>query len=108
MSAFKDALAADMHVFLSEDEFASRHIINGISMPAMIDDIELSERTKQHSDEHYDGLYLRRTFVYVRATDFGELPKHGAKFLFDGKKYEVVSAADEDGIYGIEIGANSM
>ena len=44
--------------------------------------------------------------IYVKASEFGNLPAVGRSLNFDGKIYIVTSAIDEDGIYSIELEMN--
>ncbi len=103
---FKELISSDIdNVFMNVDEFSELHIINGKSMPVMIDNNELIERKKKETD-HMDGIYANQKLVYVAASDFGPLPKQGTVLTLDNRTYRVDEAVSEAGIYSITIGAN--
>lgn len=104
--SFKDIIAADVHdVFLNTDEFSETHSINGTDMPCQEDSSEQIEREKR-MNQHVDGLYKNQKLIYVSSADFGPLPKQGALLTYDSKKYRVVDAISEDGVYSITLEAN--
>lgn len=106
MSAFKDQVKKDVAgIFLNTDEFSDTHLINGVEMPAQIDNIEQIER-EQRGNQHMDGIYTQQKLIYVSAADFGPLPKQGSLFKLDDRRYRVADAIDEGGVYSITIEAN--
>jgi hypothetical protein len=74
-------------------------------MPAMVDDMENIEREKKMKS-HMDGIYARQILLYVKASDFGALPAQGRIVTLDKRKYTVVDATDEGGVYTITLEAN--
>lgn len=106
MSAFKDLLRADIdNVFMNTDEFAAEHTVNGKKMPVSVDNNELIDRAKK-AKSNMDGLYVKSTLIYVKAKDFGPLPKVGAALTLDGNTYRVTDAMNEDGLFSIHLEAN--
>jgi hypothetical protein len=104
--SFKDILHQDItQVFLNPDEFGEEHTIDGKTMVAILDDMENVNREKKMKS-NMDGIYARQVFLYVSADDFGPLPAQGRLVTLDGKKYLVVDATDEAGMYGITLEAN--
>lgn len=104
--SFKDILHRDiMQTFLNFDEFGEEHDINGKTVVVIFDDIENVEREKRMKS-HADGIFARQKFLYISADDFGPMPAQGSIVTVDGKKYTVVDATDEAGIYGITLEAN--
>jgi len=53
-----------------------------------------------------DGIYVRTTLIYVKAKDFGQLPKVGGTLDLDGVIFKVTDATNEDGLYSIHLEAN--
>lgn len=103
---FKQIMQRDIRqTFLNLDEFGEEHEINGTTMIVIFDDIENVEREKKMKS-HMDGIYVRQYFLYVSADDFGPLPAQGKFVTVDGKRYGVVDATDEAGVYGITLEAN--
>ena len=103
---FKEAMKRDVHaVFLNTSEFADTHTIDGVEMPAMVDDVEHIEREKKMKS-NMDGIHVRQVLLYVAAEDFGPLPAYGRILKLDGKSYIVVDTTDEGGVYTITLEAN--
>ena len=112
MSAFKDQISSDIdNVFMNEDEFANKHLVNGKRMTVIIDSYEQIDREKRYQYKrslYADGVSLKELLIYVKASEFGSsLPRVGATLKLDGKEYKVSDALDEDGIYSISLEANT-
>ncbi len=112
MSAFKDQVSFDIdNVFMNEDEFPNRHLVNGKWMTVIIDNYEQIDREKRYQykrSQYADGVSLKELLIYVKASEFGSaLPRVGGALKFDGKEYKVSDALDEDGIYSISLEANT-
>ncbi len=109
---FKDAIKGDIRsVFLNFDEFGEIHTLNGKKRLVIVDENELTEREKRvKSSGKVNGtnreLHLKQLLIYIAAEDFGELPLPGNILDFDGKKYVITDANNEDGIYSISLEAN--
>ncbi len=104
--SFKDIIKRDIkQTFLNLDEFGEEHSVNGETATVIFDDIENVEREKK-MQSHADGIHVRQYFLYIAADDFGSLPAQGRIVTVDGKKYIVVDATDEAGIYGITLESN--
>jgi hypothetical protein len=104
--SFKDIIKADVsQVFMNLEEFSDTHNVDGKEMPVMVDDNEIIEREKKMKS-NMDGVYVKQKLIYVKADDFGALPAVGRGIMFDGKRYIVLEAVDEDGIYSITMEAN--
>lgn len=103
---FKQVMQNDIdRTFFNEEEFADSHTIDGVSMTVMFDDMENIEREKKMKS-NMDGIYARQILIYVKASEFGPLPAFGRLLNLDGKRYKVLDAADEGGVYTITLEAN--
>ena len=104
---FKSVLESDVNnVFFNPGEFGDTHTIDGVSMTAIVDEMEQIEREKKMKSK-MDGIYARQVLLYVKASDFGPLPAQGRIVTLDGKKYTVVDATGEDPlVYSITLEAN--
>lgn len=102
---FKEVIQDDIKgVFLNFDEFGEYHRLNGLNILIIIDENELTEREKKMKS--VDGeLHNRQFLFYVAAEDFGPLPAPGRVLNFDGREYLITDAADESGIYSINLEA---
>lgn len=104
--SFKEAIQRDIdEVFFNVEEFSGTHTIDGVQMPVMVDDMENIEREKKMKS-HMDGIYARQILLYVKASVFGALPAQGRLITFDNRRYTVVDATDESGVYTITLEAN--
>lgn len=110
MMNFKELLKRDnQRVFLNTEEFSEEHIIDGKSMPCLIDNNELVEREKKYryKAKHYiDNISIKSVLIYVNAADFGALPAVGRVLTLDKKSYIVVEAINEGGVYSITLEVN--
>lgn len=104
---FKQILQRDIdETFFNVDEFAENtHTIDGKPMTIMGDDMEHIEREKKMKS-NMDGIYARQILIYVKASEFGPLPAYGRLLALDGRRYTVVDAVDEGGVYSITLEAN--
>ena len=104
--SFKDVIARDIgEVFFNEEEFSETHVVDGVSMTAMVDDMENIEREKRMKS-NMDGIHARQILLYVKTSEFGALPAQGRIINLDGRKYTVLDAVDESGVYTITLEAN--
>ena len=102
---FKEIVHKDIkQVFLNGYEFGEEHEINGKVCTVVFDDIENVEREKR-MQSHMDGVFARQKFLFIAADDFGPLPAQNAAVNVDGKRYLVMDATEESGLYGITLEA---
>ena len=105
--SFKDIVKADIgKAFIREDEFGDIHVVNGKEMLVVVDDIEIIERARK-AQFTMDGIYAKQKLIYVKADEFGALPAIKQAIMFDGRRYLVTDATDEQGIYAITMEANA-
>ena len=107
---FKELVASDVdNVFMNLDEFSETHIVNGKRMTVQVDSNEMIDREKRYQYKrslYADGVYLTEMLIYVKASEFGNLPAVGRQLMFDGRSYLISDAVDEDGVYTISLEAN--
>jgi hypothetical protein len=104
--SFKDVLKDDVNnTFMNLDEFTDTHIVDGKEIPVIIDENEIIEREKKMKS-NMDGVYVKQKLIYVKADDFGALPAIGRAIMLDGKRYIVIDAVDEQGVYSITMESN--
>lgn len=105
---FKEIVQNDINnTFLNTLEFADTHQINEKSMKVIIDNNEHLEREKKISlRQNMDGIYTKQLLIYVIGQEYGPLPSFGKQLTLDTKRYRVIDAIDEDGIYSITLEAN--
>jgi len=104
---FKQLIQADVRgAFLNDDEFSDSHTINGKEMSITIDENEAIEREKRMMI-NVDGIYVKQKLIYVAAAEYGQLPSVGTSILLDNRRYIVMDAIDEEGIYSITLEENT-
>lgn len=105
--SFKSVIMSDIHnVFLNEDEFAEKHVIDGKKMTVVVDGNEVIERSKKQAENgRLDGLYERQVIIYVSKRDFGKVPAIGRELTMDRGLYIIQDCIDEGGMYSITLGA---
>lgn len=100
---FKDQLKKDVDtVFFNDEEFSDQHVINGKTMDAMIDDNKLLESPSSGNPQIL-GVFGAQTTLYVKADQYGSVPKRGALITIDGQRFTVTGATSEMGVYQIVI-----
>jgi len=104
--SLKDVIAADLSaVFFNIDEFAEQHDINGTSMPVIIDEDVLKERSNNKS-ETFDGVYRGEVVLFVKAADLLKRPVKGQPLRLDGRLMMVGSCSESNGMLEIALEAN--
>lgn len=103
---FKDQIAADLAIFLNDQEFADEHTIDGKKMTVLVDENELLERDKSKMGVPTDGLYKARRLIYVSKAEFGPRPAKGKQLSFDGRVFRVEDCTEEAGMLAIELGVS--
>ena len=97
----KELIAADVEkVFLNPEEFGEIHTVNGLKMLIIMDGNEMIEREKRVKN-HAEGTFRKQILFFVAAEEFGALPAIGREISVDSRKYRVIDAISESGIYSI-------
>lgn len=102
MSTFKDILERDSAAFFNEDEFSSKHNIDGKNVDIIIDHDLLKERQAKFAE----GTYIGDLLFYIQKYDFGYEPAIGEHIKFDGEVKFINDFQEDMGFYTITIGAN--
>jgi hypothetical protein len=98
---FRDAVVADIDdVFFDTDEFAENVIIDGTSIPIILD----NDALQGMSEIYAQGLAHGEQYIFIKEKDMSRLPQEGEQLTKDGKEWYVKHAVSEMGIYGIRIG----
>lgn len=109
MSAFKDAIAADIKaVFLNGLEFADEHNINGNTVLCVVDDDIIDEHASRSSPDYVDGVFTNQKMIYAAESDFSNPPVRGELLRLDGERFMVVKVARNMGVLEITIEANDQ
>lgn len=119
MSAFKDAVAADIrNVFLNPDEFAEIRTVRYdgneyADIPIILNGIKFDKRPQVASD-HAQGLYRVTDILHLDRADLGgKLPERGTPIFINDReggggwfrRYNVATAQDTVGMLRIELEA---
>ena len=108
MSDFKDMVEADMgDVFLSMDEFAEEHDLNGTVCVCIVESPETQEKFQRGEKyEGYEAVSGLAATVHVKKSDIEEMPAEGQKFTLDGEIFMVSDCTEHMGMLTIRLGAN--
>ena len=101
----KDQLTQDLDIFMNTDEFATKHKVNGIEIPIIIDEELLKER-QSRVDDPAEGVYDTGVLLVVKKVDYGEKPAIGEIVKLDEDIYRVQDVQNDEGMYIIELVAN--
>ena len=107
MKNFQEMIRDDVaDIFLNPDEFGEPHMVNGReNVNIIFDDVEFLNREKFCKEVKDDVTSLGNTMFYVKASDFGRLPKTGTHVTIDSMNFRVEKAVNEQGLYSITIRA---
>ena len=98
---FKASLLEDINeVFLDEDEFAEKAIIEGIEMNVVLDTDMISPADKKYQVASYDVVF------HVASSYFGEIPQAEKIMNFNGRDYMIESVSDNMGMLKIALSRN--
>ena len=100
MSAFKEQVANDIYnVFLNLDEFAEEHLIEGKTIPVVIDDDDLTEKKKGQ----ILGIVEADMLIYGKASDFPKYMNNGRFLNVDNREMIVVKSAYDMGMIEVAL-----
>jgi len=98
---FKDATAADIdNVFFETTEFAENAIIDGRSVPIILDNDALNGK----SDVYAQGLSEGEQLIFIKQKDLHRLPQPKEQMTIDGKRWYVRHAISNAGVFELRIG----
>lgn len=105
--SFKDAIYADLDIFVETSEFAELIEIDGIEVAAQV--LKHTEEKSQRLQEQFDGLHGDFVTIYFKSEPFitqrGKLPAKNDWVLIDGRRYDVVFSQEELGIIKVTASA---
>ena len=102
---FKEQVEADIdNVFFKTDEFAESVLIDGRSVPIILDNDALNGK----SDLYAFGLTEGEQLIYIKEKDLHHLPLPGEQITIKGKKWYIRHAVSDMGVYEIRIGRNQI
>lgn len=96
----KEQLAVDLATFLNVDEFAEEVELDGVKLTAQI-----SPHTAEKSErltETFAGLHGDFVTIYFKTAAYvsvkGKLPVQGQWCLVNGRRFDVMSCAEQGGV----------
>jgi hypothetical protein len=102
---FKGAVAADIdNVFFEAKEFAESAMIDGKSVPIILDDDALQGK----SDVYAMGLAEGERLIFIKEKDLHRLPQPGEQMTIGDKQWYVRHSLSNMGIYEIRIGRDRI
>jgi hypothetical protein len=98
---FKDAVAADIdNVFFETKEIAENAMIDGKSVPIILDDDALQGK----SDVYAMGLSEGERLIFIREKDLRRLPQPGEQMTVGDKQWYVRHSISNAGVFELRIG----
>ncbi len=98
MSDFKDAVASDIDdVFLNVDEFADEHVINGVDVRCVIDNID----TQDDGESDRYGTFATSIRVHIKEGIIST-PVENELLSIDGYDFTVMRVSREVGVIVVE------
>lgn len=98
---FKEAVAADIGVFLNVDEFAETTVVvyNGVeySIPVVLEK-NMTDDRKHETSDHMQGVFPITKVAYLAETDIGIVPKQGSFILIAENEYRIAKSDVEMGV----------
>jgi len=102
---FKETAAADVdNVFFQTDEFAESVIIDGKTVPIILDNDALKGMTELYAK----GLAEGEQYIYIKEKDMERLPQSGELLEKDGRDWFIKDAVSEMGVFVIRIGRTKL
>ena len=100
---FKDTITDDVDkVFFNDTEFASSVIVDGRTVPVIVDDDSLNEKTETYAM----GLAEGERLIFVKEKDMVRLPHIGEQISFKGEHWYVRHFINNAGVLELRIGKN--
>lgn len=110
MSAFKDAVDADiMNVFLNMEEFAEEHILNGVTLPAVVEGLTAKGAlTKPQHTPEFEGVSGQTVILHIKVADLPESITSGNAVELDGEIYRVGDITNDLGVLTITLEVDTV
>lgn len=115
MNNFKEAYTDDLEAaFFDEDEFASKHTIDGEECTIVLIDItsvdaRMSYRSEKTSLISKETAINKISYIlYIRDTELKRKITSNALINLDGKKYFVQDVKHTEGMYRLAIGTHAV
>ena len=97
---FKDEIKKDLDVFVEDEEFAEEIELDGVKLTGQV--ISHTAEKSGRLQETFDGLHGDFITLYFKTDDYcsarKRIPREGEWAMINGKRYDVMNAADELGI----------
>ncbi len=108
MSTFKECLKDDLKTFISLEEFADIHNLDGTECAAIVQEPTVRDNFFLNSQglDGYTGIQGKVVHVHCQTSDLPELPGNGEVFKLDGEIFIVESCTEEAGITTLELHAD--
>ena len=107
---FKQMVQEDLtSVFLNLEEFAEPYVIDGVTLPAVLDDYVIDNADRGTLPDRIgfsDGIYRNARRLLVKADDLGYLPTAREIMRVNNKLYMVSSVKEDMGLLTIVLEVN--
>lgn len=104
MIGFKEQLEADLDVFVSLDEFAETHNINGEDVSCVLQGLTTREQLAQAKNTpSYDGISGISRVLHIKAKDLAEPVIRGNVMDVDGEMFRIGEVVEDMGLVTINL-----
>lgn len=108
MKSFKEQVADDIDVFLNMDEFAEEHIVNGVTVKAVLEGLTMKEYVQYIGRRSsLEDINARTVMLHIRKSDIREVV-HGNVIEIDGEMYSIVDVTDDMGLLTLTLEAGTL
>ena len=93
-------------VWFNEGEMAGFHVVNGQRILCVVDAATLAESyndTNAAQKRRNEALMTGALAVYLRRDEYKGVPYVGQTVTFDGRKYRIESAGDDEGMLELNL-----
>lgn len=105
--SFKEDVADDCDIFVALDEFGEKTLVDGVEVKAQV--IARTAEQSGRQNETYPGLHGDYTTVYFPTIEYTSvrerIPRNGEWCEVNNRRFNVISARDEQGITKLVLSA---
>ncbi len=104
MISFKEQVKADLDVFVSMEEFAEIHNINGEDVACVLQGLTTKEQiTQANNTPAYDGISGISRVLHIKSADLAEPVIQGNVMEVDGEMFRIGEVVEDMGLTTINL-----
>ena len=104
MISFKEQVKTDLDVFISMEEFAETHNINGEDIVCVLQGLTTKEQiTQANNTPAFDGISGISRVLHIKSTDLAEPVIQGNVMEVDGEMFRIGEVVEDMGLTTINL-----